>query len=48
MVHVSYLRNEHVGTAARLGVTETETTNAFTRPASFSVERVLGTYASWR
>jgi len=48
MVHVLYLRNEHIGTLARLGVTETEATNAFVKPASVVIEVVLLTHARWR
>jgi len=48
MVHVLYLRNEHVGTATGLRVTETEASNTVALAASVSVEVLLLTYARRR
>jgi len=47
-VHVLYLRNEHVGTATGLRVTETEASNTVALAASVSVEVLLLTYARRR
>ena len=48
VVHVLYLRNEHVCTATGLRVTETEASNTLPLAASVSVEVVLLTYARRR